>query len=341
MIDPGLFSPEGVYLNTATYGLPPTAAVEAMREGVGRWRRGIATMAEYDAAVAASRRSFATIVGADPERVAVASQASVFAGLVANSLPPQSHVLLPSGEFTSLLFPFLVQRHVTVTEAPFFELADAVDDTVDAVAFSLVRSNDGAVADSDRIVSAARRVGARIVVDATQAAGWLPFDPGQFDFTIVSGYKWLLCPRGTAFAVVGSSDLDPVPVFAGWYAGEDPWASTYGSPLRLAASARRYDLSPAWLAWVGAQHALELIASVGVEPIHAHDVELAARVRSELGQPETGSAMVTFDLDDPSVLARHGIASAVRAGSVRVGFHLYNTDDDVDRLLDVISPGPA
>jgi selenocysteine lyase/cysteine desulfurase len=37
-------------------------------------------------------------------------------------------------------------------------------------------------------------------------------------------------------------------------------------------------------------------------------------------------------------LQRAGIRASVRAGAVRVGFHLYNTADDLDRLVSALSP---
>ena len=54
------------------------------------------------------------------------------------------------------------------------------------------------------------------------------------------------------------------PIHAGWYAGADPWASCYGGAAVLADDARRYDLSPAWQAFVGAEPAIELFA--GLDP---------------------------------------------------------------------------
>lgn len=338
LVDPRLFTPDGVYLNTATYGLPSSDVVDAMTDGLDRWRRGVATMGEYDSAVTRSRELAASILGVDSDRVAVANQASVFVGLVASSLPDGCKVLIPEGEFTSLLFPFLVQeRHgIEVVEVPHERMAGAIDDSVDVVAFSLVRSADGVVAQADAIRDAARAVGAQLIVDATQGAGWLPFDPNDFDFTIIAAYKWLLCPRGTAFLVLGPDAPEPTPIFAGWYAGEAIWKSTYGSPLRLAESARRFDVSPAWLSWIGTEPALRLIDSVGPEAIHRHNVSLANTVRAALGMPESNSAMVTIPMDNTDVLAAHGIEAAVRAGSVRVGFHLYNTADDVDRLLEAV-----
>ena len=333
-----MFHPKDVYLDTPTYGLASDPVVEAMSTALERWSEGRATMAEYDRAVARSRELAAQILGTDPSLVAVANQASVLVGLVAASLRDGANVVAPAGEFTSLLFPLLVQesRGITVRTVARDELADAIDDTIDLVAFSLVQSSDGQILDGDAIEEAARRHSARILVDATQAAGWLPFDPHRFDYTVISAYKWLLCPRGTAFMVLGTDDRSLQPVYAGWYAGEDVWASTYGTPLRLADSARRYDVSPAWFSWIGTEPALEIIAGAGVDAIHRHDVELASRVRDALDLPPGSSAMFVVPVADASVLRRAGIAAATRAGAVRVGFHLYNTMADAEHLIQTV-----
>jgi hypothetical protein len=73
------------------------------------------------------------------------------------------------------------------------------------------------------------------------------------------------------------------PIPAGWYAGDDPWKSVYGTPLRLAGSARRFDVSPAWLSWMGSVPALEMVASRGVEAIYLHNTALADSARRDSG----------------------------------------------------------
>ena len=260
-------------------------------------------MAEYDQSVVRSRQLFSEIVGADLDQVAVANQASVFVGMVASSLPDGSVVLAPEGDFTSLLFPLLVQkrRGITLRTAPLDDLAAAVDENTDLVAFSLVQSADGRQADIDRVLEAAARNGATTLVDATQAAGWLPIAAPRFDYMVVSAYKWLLCPRGAAFMTLGSGhDEGMPPILAGWYAGDDPWKSVYGTPLRLADSARRFDVSPAWLSWMGSVPALESIAGSGVDAIHRHNTALADSARKRLGMETTGSAIVIVPLSDTS-----------------------------------------
>lgn len=337
------FHPDGVYLDTPTFGLPPTETIDAMERALDRWSKGIATMDEYDEAVARSRELFAQIVGVDPSTVAVANQVSVFAGLVAASLPSDARVLVAEGDFTSILFPLLVNesRGIEVESAPLEELADAVHSDIDLIAFSLVQSADGRMADVDSLEAAARAGEARMLVDATQAVGWLPFQADRFDYTVTSAYKWLLCPRGTAFLTLGENhDPSMLPLYAGWYAGEDVWQSIYGLPLRLAEDARRYDLSPAWFSWLGSVPSLETIAHEGVDRIYQHNLSLARTTRHALSLPDSESCIVTIPLSDTSTLGEKGIRASVRSDAVRVGFHLYNDETDVDVLVDTLG-GPT
>jgi selenocysteine lyase/cysteine desulfurase len=325
------------YLDTASVGVPPRRTVDAMREALAAWATGTARPPEYDPVVAGARAAFARLVRADAQDVCIGSQASALAGLVAASLPDGARVLAARGDFTSVLFPFLAQedRGVRVTLVDLRDLPDAVGAGTDLIAVSAVQSATGAIADLEAIAGAATHHGARTYVDATQACGWLPLDAGRFDFLASATYKWLLSPRGSAFMAVRPERLEEVrPNAAGWYAGADVWTSIYDAPLRLATSARRLDVSPAWLSWVGTLPALELIAETGVEAIHAHDVGLADRLRAGLGMEPAGSAIVAIDRPGAAErLAAAGIQASTRAGAARLSFHLYNTADDVDRVL--------
>ena len=72
---------------------------------------------------------------------------------------------------------------------------------------------------------------------------------------------------------------------AGWYAGADRWDSIYGTPLRLAGDARRFDISPAWHSWVGQAESLDLLSSIDPAALQAHCVGLANRFRRAAGLP--------------------------------------------------------
>jgi selenocysteine lyase/cysteine desulfurase len=143
----------------------------------------------------------------------------------------------------------------------------------------------------------------------------------------------LLCPRCTPFPAVAPDLLDDLRrLAAGWYAGDDPWTSIYGAPLRLAKDARRFDLSPAWFSWVGSAESLELLAGLDMAAVRDHNVGLADALLARLDLPGQGSAIVTLDASDGASerLAAAGVRTAVRAGRVRASFHLYNDAADVD-----------
>lgn len=335
-----LWTPAGTYLNTASYGLPPTPAWDALSAALEDWRGGRTSWEHWGIPGEEARASFALLVGVPVETVAIGPNVSTFVGLVAASIPDGARVLAPDVEFTSLLFPFLVQerRGVTVRLVPAVELAGEIGPDVDVVAFSAVQMATGEVADLDAISEAAAEHGALTVVDATQAVGWLPLDASRFDVVAAHTYKWMLSPRGTAFmAIRPESMATVVPHAAGWYAGEDPLQTFFGPPLRLAESARRLDTSPAWFMWVATASALAVIERIGVEAIHAHDIALANRFRVGIGLESGDSAIVFCDIDDAAEkLERAGIRAAVRGGRLRTSWHVYNTDADVDRTLDVL-----
>jgi selenocysteine lyase/cysteine desulfurase len=335
-----LWEPAGVYCNTASYGLPPRPAWDALQSALADWHGGRTSWEHWGESAERARAVFARLVGVGVERVAVGSTVSELVGSVITALPARARVVVPDIEFTSTLFPLLVQERLEVRTVPPAQLVNAIAEGVDAVAFSAVQMSSGEVAELDEIVAAAASVGAVTVCDATQALGWLPLRADRFDAVVCGAYKWLMSPRGSAFLTVSDRLLErAVPHSAGWYAGDDVHASYFGPPLRLASSARRLDLSPAWFSWVGTEPALELIERIGVAAIHAHNVRLANRYRAGIGLGSSNSAIVCADLPGAAERLQHaGIVAAVRGGLLRTSWHLYNDDSDVDRVLDALGP---
>ncbi|MFJ8690434.1 aminotransferase class V-fold PLP-dependent enzyme [Micromonospora wenchangensis] len=336
-----LWQPEPGWLHTASYGLPPEPVWTAVQEALADWRVGRTSHEVWEEATGRSRAAFADLVGVPVTDVAVAGSVSQLLGPIAAALPAGATVVVPEVEFTANLFPWLVQeeRGVRVRTVPLAGLCDAIDAGTDLVAFSLVQSADGAVAPYAEIVASARAHGALVVVDATQACGWLPFDAALADAVAVGTYKWLVSPRGSALAYLAPGLRERMrPDAAGWFAAKEPLSTYYGPPLRLADDARRFDLSPAWFSWVGTAPALELVAALGPAAIGAYDVALANRFLAGLGRPPGRSAIVAVPVPDARQrLARAGVRAAVRAGQVRVAFHLYTTEADVDLALEALT----
>jgi selenocysteine lyase/cysteine desulfurase len=128
-----------------------------------------------------------------------------------------------------------------------------------------------------------------------------------------------------------------VPHQACWYSGGDVWGSIYGLPLRLADSARRFDTSPVWFSHTGAAAVLPWLAGLDRAAVHEHCGGLADAVRTGLGLPPAGSAIMAVDRPGAADrLKAAGVVGSLRAGAVRLSFHLYNTAADVDAALDAL-----
>ena len=336
------FAPSGHYLNTAAIGVPPRSCVEAVQTAVAQWAKGELAAADFDPFVASARASFARLLGVGVETVAIGATVSELVGLVASSLPVGAEVVCVDGDFASVVAPFLVRQEageLVVRAVPLERLVDAITAETSLVALSAVQSADGRVADTAALLEATRRHGAATLIDATQAAGWLPLAAGDFDYVAAAAYKWLLAPRGAAFMTVRPERLAALrPHSAGWYAGEDVWRSIYGPPLRLAKTARRLDVGPAWLSWVGCAASLAFLERVGVERIYEHNVRLASLFCERAFGGASTSAIVSVPGDAAyDRLRACGVAASRRAGGTRLSFHLYNTETDAIAAASAVS----
>ncbi|MGW5049986.1 aminotransferase class V-fold PLP-dependent enzyme [Actinokineospora sp. NPDC004072] len=326
------------YLNTASLGIPTATTVAAVGSALAAWAAGQADAPDYDAAVRQARAAFAELVGVPVARVASGSGVSPLVAQVAAGVPDGTRVLVAEGEFTSVTFPFAAQagRGVTVTAAPLARLPERAAD-FDLVAVSVVQSATGALVDLDGL----RASGTRVLLDVSQSLGWFPHALDWADWVVGAGYKWLLAPRGSAWLAVRPEAADwTLPVAAGWYAGDDPWRTVYDLPLRLAPDARAYDLSPGWLAQVGAAAALPWLAGLDLTAVRDHAVGLADALLAAIGLPPRGSAFVSIAGEGVAErLAAAGIRCATRAGRARLAFHLYSDQNDLDLAVEALTRG--
>lgn len=347
------FDPEPgiVYLDAATYGLPPRPTVEAAERALRRWQSGAADwVEEWDRIGEDARELFARLIGAATGEVALIPTASVGVGLVAASLPEGAGVLVPEEEFTSVVLPLLAAeqgRGARVRQVPFAALAESIGPDTHLVAFSLVRAQSGDVAPLAEIVAAAARHGTRVLVDATHATPFVPVADqlGGIDYLVCHGYKHLLCPRGVGFLVVRQDrQRDLVPYLANWRAAVPLYERSYGGPLTLPETAARFDVSLAWHAWAAAIPSLELLLRWQAEGEFDRVVAQASRLAAALGVPATGSSITTVPVADAEAtaarLAAAGVRCAARGGRVRLSPHVWTTDDDIARAAAVLGAAP-
>ena len=140
---------------------------------------------------------------------------------------------------------------------------------------------------------------------------------------------------GTAF-LRSASERSSRRRLGNWFAAEDRFGNYYEPQLQLATDASRLDLSPAWFSWVGTDPALAVLREIGVEAVHDHDLALAngsGPVSASGG--ELGDRLGRYPGAEERLLEA-GIRAAVRGGSLRASFHVYNTEDDVDAALSAL-----
>src|SRR5215471_4219099 len=102
-------APDTIYLDTATYGLPPRETVDVMHRAVDGWQSGTADWVRaWDMAGEDARTSFARLIGVAPDTVALEPAVSVGVGLVAATLTAADQVVVPEDEFPSVINPLLV-----------------------------------------------------------------------------------------------------------------------------------------------------------------------------------------------------------------------------------------
>ena len=151
------------------------------------------------------------------------------------------------------------------------------------VALAAVQSADGAVAPLDEVEAACARHGVDVLVDLTQATGWRDVDASRFAVHRVCGVQVAAVSsrNGVPHRPRRTAGTRWSPSAAGWYAGAEPWSSIYGLPLRLAADARRFDVSPGWHSWVGTEASLDLLdPGRGAGRCEAHARALRGHLRA-------------------------------------------------------------
>ena len=330
------------YLAVASIGLPPRTATEALTADLAAWSAAQRDPMGYDPVIERTRAHYSRLVGVPTTRIAAGSQTSVLTSVVAAAVPEGGEVLVADGDFSSIVFPFLQRRGIRVRSVPLTALAESIAEDTWLVVFSLIQSATGVLAEVDAIREASARTGTLTFCDVTQAAGVHRVDAALFDVTVCHSYKWLCAPRGVAFMTLGER-IDPLltPIQAGWYAGDDVWQSVYGPSMHLALDARRFDVSPAWQAWIGAEQSIGLFADLDIDEVWAHGAGLGDELCDALGTPQQHQAIVTWpDVSghDLASLIGSGIRVSGRAGRLRASFHLWNDATDVAAVVQALRP---
>jgi selenocysteine lyase/cysteine desulfurase len=366
----GLFEiPEEVaYLNCAYMSPQLRSAREVGERAVARKSRPWEiTPQDFFEDSEKSRELFARLVGGDADGVALVPSVSYGIAVAAANVPVREgqKILILEDQFPSNVYSWreLAQHSranlVTIPRPTDHDWTSSVlahlDGNTAVVAVPNCHWTDGSLLDLASIGERAREAGAALVVDAIQSLGAHPFDAREVqpDFLVASAYKWLLGPYGVGFLYVGEEWREGTPIEHNWInrRGTEDFSQLVDYQDAFQPGARRYDVGERsnFALLPMANDALRQILDWGVENVSETIgglTDLIERVAGEHGiEAVPGEVrarhMVGLKLgstapeDLASRLAAEGVFVSVRGESMRVSPHLYNTEEDVERLFEV------
>lgn len=221
----------------------------------------------------------------------------------------------------------------------------AIDEQTAIVLVMHVHSNSGIVTPVPQIATAARKMGARCVVDLAQSAGIVPVAVRHWgiDAAVGSCVKWLSGGPGAGYLWVPKRDFDLLqPRSVGWFSHEDPFEMDIHN-FRFARDALRFwGGTPHLMSFIASKAGIDTILSIGVNVIRGHNQHLQNWFRSELEgrRPDWrwptsligGTLSIDVGDDLEAVRAKmmhHNVRVDFRGTRLRTSFGAWNTMDEV------------
>ena len=366
---------EGVsYLNVALQGPMPLRAIQASQAAL-EWKKRPDRLPDslYFDLPDRIRERVARIIGAEPDEIAVTSGASAGLAAVAAGIDwkPGDEVLVARGEFPAHFSTWLryqqagkLRVRVIAPRGRFISADDYIENIgpqTRVVSASLVRFDNGARLDAARVGEACRKFGTALALDVTQFAGAIPLPIRELGASVAvcSGYKWLFGPYGTGFFWVSREWTERFTLGAVYFMALEGARKFHAMPVenpQPAPGARRWD-SPETANFTnlaGFDSTLEFVLQIGVDAVAAHNAalveEIIARLprdRFHLASPEQSQqrgpyVCVAARSPEETTASYEKLQAAqvmvsLRENALRISPHIYNTQEDIDRLLSVLA----
>jgi len=314
------------------------------------------------------RTLFARLVGGDVDGVAIVPSVSYGISVAAANVPvgEGEKIVILEDQFPSNVYSWrgLAEQSganlVIVPRPENFDWTSALLAEIEAdtavVAVPNCHWTDGSLVDLARVGESAREAGAALVVDGIQSLGAYPLDVSEVrpDFLIASAYKWLLGPYGVGYMYVGEEYREGNPIEHNWInrRGSQDFAQLVDYQDAFQPGARRYDVGERsnFVLLPMAAEALRQLIDWDVENVsetigtltdlieeRAETLGIAATPKERRARHMIGLMLGPDTPDDlAGRLTAHDVFVSVRGESMRVSPHLYNTEEDVDRLFDVL-----
>jgi selenocysteine lyase/cysteine desulfurase len=365
---------EGVtYLNTARLAPLPLISANAAQEAL-EWQKHpyrLPDSAFFDFPDRI-REKIARLIGARATEIAVTTGASSGMACIAAGIDwkPGDEVLVGRGEFPSHFSTWLryekagkLRVRVIEPQGRFISADDYVAQIgpqTRIVSASLVRFDNGAMLDAQRVGRACEKVGAALLLDVSQCAGAMPMHIRDLGVTmaVCTGYKWLLGPYGSGFLWVASEWIERLTLGAVYFMGLEgarDLHAMFSRELVPAPGARRWDSAETanFMNVAALDASLDLVLRIGVDAIQQHVdaltgeiIERLPRDRCALASPEQRErrgpyvCVSALDPNDTSPLYEKlraaQISVSLREKAIRIAPYIHNTQADISKLIEIL-----
>ncbi|NER09411.1 Selenocysteine lyase/Cysteine desulfurase [Muriicola jejuensis] len=339
-----------------------TAAIGLMSEELLEWRQehdldfligGSDMKMESFQMISGVRDTLGKFLGCHRQRIALLPNFSLGLNLLLEGLPRESRVLLLKTDYPSVNWPF-ESRGFPISYAPLdFDLEEQIDkklkeEGVDVLAFSLVQWENGLRIDPEFIRYLRDQYpDLLLIADGTQFCGAheFNFDTSGLDVLGGSGYKWLLAGTGNGYMLFSEKASGRLfPKSTGFNAVNGNLEEK--GQIRLPKHLEPGHLDSLCFGSLGfSVNRLTDWGAGNIERYNSRIIEKAMEslislglLREEVGSRKVHGNILNIRGDDRlfEYLVRNEVCCSQRGGGIRLSFHLYNNESEIDRLTEIL-----
>jgi selenocysteine lyase/cysteine desulfurase len=348
------------YLANAAISPIPIPVVEAtLRFYEGMLNHGGTLWENWMEEMEQTREVYAEFINASSDEVGFTHSTSEGMNIIAHMLSAKGSVISNELEFPSSVLPWLNRgsdiHFVRAKNGRILkqDIADAINTKTRTVVISHVQYSTGFRQDLVDLSELTTKCGLYLVVNPTQSLGALHFDVKDFcvDFMASNGHKWILSSFGVGTIFIKKEYLEDIHQF------HPPFFSQFGqkqreifdnSKINMSTTASRFELgSPHFSNILSLKAAIEYISKIGITQIERRILsltsylveklhELNLEIISPLKEEKWRSGIIVFKMHNVDEIVRklekRRIIVSARGGGIRVSPHLYNNEEDIDRL---------